>query len=160
MPRVRRLGWRKSHLRSARPYDRLMGDTATSDRQVSPGRVSRLVHFPVTRILLTRVKARRLLRFDLLPAGLRNRQLREAVAVTNRYPNLTQRVEIARLEAAHQADSRLGEARREFRELTGVTVDGDRPGRARCRRGRCRGEQRGPERLSYSGRPRLDAPDM
>ena len=137
-----------------------MSDTATADRQVSPGWVSRLVHFPVTRILLIRVKVGRLLRFDLLPAGFRNRQLREAVAVTIRYPNLTQRVEIARLEAAHQADPRLGKARREFRELTGVTPDGYRPGGARCRRGRCCAEQRESERSSFSGRPRLDAPGM
>ena len=68
------------------------------------------------------------------------------------------RMEIARLEAAHLADPRLGEARREFCELTAATVDGDRPCGARCGRGRCCAEQRGSERLSFSGRENAGFP--
>ena len=61
---------------------------------------------------------------------------------------------------ARLAKPRLGEARREFRELTAATVDGDRPGGARCGRGRCCAEQRGSERLSFRGGRRLGAPRM
>ena len=59
MPPVRRRGPRESHPARDRAYDRLMSDTATADRQLRPGRVSRLVRFPVTRILLSPRRHRR-----------------------------------------------------------------------------------------------------
>ena len=68
------------------------------------------------------------------------------------------RVEIARLEAAYPADPGLGKpggssVHRRDRERRST-------GRHAVREGLCCAEQRGSERLSFSGRSRLGAPGM
>ena len=59
-------------------------------------------------------------------------------------------MKIARLDAAYPAAPELGKPAGVL--FTGATVNGDRPGGTRGGRGLCCAEQRGSEKLSFSGR--------